>query len=164
MMRRSWIPGVWPLGATLLLVACGGSAGGARSPRGPAPDPSVLLPRLADPAFVYRDLGFFAKGEPLPFVASLRYLSGPAPDSTLAIFALSLSNRALSFRRTVDMVEGKYRVEVVFRRGAAIVSQLSSDQVVRVGTMGEGRRADESVIRSEERRVGKECRSRWSPY
>ena len=23
---------------------------------------------------------------------------------------------------------------------------------------------DENVLRSEERRVGKECRSRWSPY
>ena len=30
-----------------------------------------------------------------------------------------------------------------------------SDQVFRVGS---------SIIRSEERRVGKECRSRWSPY
>src|SRR5574341_288106 len=146
MMRRSWIPGVWPLGATLLLVACGGSAGGARSPRGPAPDPSVLLPRLADPAFVYRDLGFFAKGEPLPFVASLRYLAGPEPDSTLTVFSLSLANRALSFRRTATAVEGRYRVEVVFRRGASIVRQLSSEQAVRVGSMGETRRADESVI------------------
>ena len=24
--------------------------------------------------------------------------------------------------------------------------------------------SDESITRSEERRVGKECRSRWSPY
>ena len=27
-----------------------------------------------------------------------------------------------------------------------------------------GSRIDQSMIRSEERRVGKECRSRWSPY
>ncbi len=26
------------------------------------------------------------------------------------------------------------------------------------------KRLDEVIIRSEERRVGKECRSRWSPY
>ena len=130
----------------MLLVACGASPGGTGSPRGPAPDPSVLLPRLADPAFVYRDLGFFAKGEPLPFVASLRYLAGPVPDSTLAVFSLSLANRALSFRRTASAVEGRYRVEVAFRRGASIIRQLSSEQAVRVGTMGEARRADESVI------------------
>jgi GWxTD domain-containing protein len=106
----------------------------------------MLLPRLSDPAFVYRDLGFFAKGEPLPFVASVRYLAGPAPDSTLVIFALSLNNRSLSFRRVADVAEGRYRVEVVFRRGTEIVSQIGSDQVVRVATMGEARRADESVI------------------
>jgi GWxTD domain-containing protein len=130
-------------------LACGASAGGGgagRSPGSPSPDPSVLLPRLSDPAFVYRDLGFFAKGDPLPFVASIRYLAGPDPDSTLAIFALSLNNRALSFRRTADVVEGRYRVEVAFRQGTGIVSQIGSDQVVRVGTMGETRRADESVI------------------
>lgn len=131
----------------LLAVACGGSAGGAGpSPRPNSPDPSALLPKLSDPAFVYRDLGFFAKGEPLPFVASLRYLAGPTPDSTLGIFGLSLSNRALSFRRSAEGIEGRYRVEVAFRRGAEIVSQLASDQIVRVGTMGESRRADESII------------------
>ena len=27
-----------------------------------------------------------------------------------------------------------------------------------------GRRSDLTTMRSEERRVGKECRSRWSPY
>jgi GWxTD domain-containing protein len=138
----------WPLVAAALAVACGSSAttGSARAPRGPAPDPGALLPRLSDPAFVYRDLGFFAKGEPLPFVASLRYLAGPEQDSTLAVFALSLANRALSFRRTAEAVEGRYRVEVVFRRGPQIVCQLSSDQTVRVAGLGETRRADESII------------------
>ena len=34
--------------------------------------------------------------------------------------------------------------------------------LLRIGVMGKGRRAIEK--RSEERRVGKECRSRWSPY
>src|SRR3990172_7794190 len=145
-MYRRRFPASWPLAATLLLAGCGPSTGGAGSPRGPAPDPSVLLPRLADPAFVYRDLGFFAKGEPLPFVASLRYLAGPDPDSTLVVFGLSLANRALSFRRTAAAVEGRYRVEVVFRRGPGIIRQLSSEQAVRVGSMGETRRADESVI------------------
>lgn len=144
-MLRGRFLASWPLLATTWLMGCGPGPGG-RPPRGPAPDPSVLLPRLADPAFVYRDLGFFAKGEPLPFVASLRYLAGPVPDSTLAVFALSLANRALSFRRTATAVEGRYRVEIVFRRGPSIVRQVSSEQAVRVGSIGETRRADESVI------------------
>lgn len=137
----------WAVSA-LWLAACGPAAGGGagRPPRGPAPDPNVLLPRLSDPAFVYRDLGFFAKGEPLPFVASLRYLAGPVPDSTLVAFGLSLTNRALSFRRADERIEGRYRIEIVFRRGPQILTQLSSDQAVRVASLGETRRADESII------------------
>ena len=33
-----------------------------------------------------------------------------------------------------------------------------------VTVMGQHLQSSESVSRSEERRVGKECRSRWSPY
>jgi GWxTD domain-containing protein len=113
---------------------------------GVAPDPSALLPRLADPASVYRDLGFLAKGEPVPFVASLHCLAGPTPDSTLAVFGLSLANRALSFRRSPEALEARYRVEIVFRQGPRVVAQLSSDQAVRVGDLEETRRADESVV------------------
>src|SRR3712207_5401850 len=35
---------------------------------------------------------------------------------------------------------------------------------IRVRETGEGSLALEAGLRSEERRVGKECRSRWSPY
>src|SRR3990172_10490862 len=98
-MYRRRFPASWPLAATLLLAGCGPSTGGAGPPRGPAPDRSVLLPRLADPAFVYRDLGFFAKGEPLPFVASLRYLAGPPPPSPPPVFLLPLPPPALGFPR-----------------------------------------------------------------
>lgn len=138
--------GLWFLAASAASVACGSTNATARRPKGPAPDPDVLLPRLSDPAFVYRELGFFAKGEPMPFVASLRYLAGPSPDSTLAVFALSMSNRALSFRRTGDLIEGRYRVEVAFRSGPQIVTQVSSDQAVRVSSLNEARRVDESII------------------
>src|SRR5262245_23877237 len=46
------------------------------------------------------------------------------------------------------------RVRALTRRGRAGISNGS--------TWGLTRREDE--VRSEERRVGKECRSRWSPY
>src|SRR3712207_3136642 len=35
---------------------------------------------------------------------------------------------------------------------------------VLTGDLGESMRLKAPVLRSEERRVGKECRSRWSPY
>jgi len=131
------------LAAAVAAAACGPPSGG---PGALTPDASVLLPRLADPASIYRNLGFFAKGAPLPFVASVHFLAGPTPDSTLAVFGLSLANRALVFRRTPEALEARYRVEVVFRRGPRIVAQLSSDQEVRVGALAETRRADESIV------------------
>jgi GWxTD domain-containing protein len=131
------------LAAAVAAAACGPPSAG---PAALTPDASALLPSLADPALIYRDLGFFAEGEPLPFVASVHFLAGPTPDSTLAVFGLSLANRALSFRRAPEALEARYRVEVVFRRGPQVVAQLSSDQDVRVGTLEEARRADESVV------------------
>src|SRR5256885_7585961 len=43
------------------------------------------------------------------------------------------------------------------RERARIVRGVASGQITRAA-------GSESVLRSEERRVGKECRSRWSPY
>jgi GWxTD domain-containing protein len=105
-----------------------------------------LVPRLADPTAVYRQLGFLAKGEPLPFVASMHFLAGPTTDSTLGLFGLSMTGGALSFRRVGSVFEARYRVEAVFRRGTDIVGQIGSDQQVRVAAIAETRRADESVI------------------
>ena len=53
-----------------------------------------------------------------------------------------------------------------------LFSMFSKDMAIDLGTAntlvyvkGEGVVLNEpSVVRSEERRVGKECRSRWSPY
>ena len=42
-----------------------------------------------------------------------------------------------------------------------LMGRLTRDPDVRYSQGGEGSMA---VARSEERRVGKECRSRWSPY
>ena len=39
-----------------------------------------------------------------------------------------------------------------------------SATVTAVGEGQDGRKSDFAGYRSEERRVGKECRSRWSPY
>ena len=45
-------------------------------------------------------------------------------------------------------------VEILYRRGLTGEAELRAFLYPRL----------DSVLRSEERRVGKECRSRWSPY
>jgi GWxTD domain-containing protein len=82
----------------------------------------------------------------LPFVASLHYVASATPDSTLAVFGLSLANHALSFHRSADGLEGRYRVQVVFHQGLRIVAQFSSDETVLVEDRREARRTDESVV------------------
>src|SRR5258708_37077899 len=44
------------------------------------------------------------------------------------------------------------------------VAKLLGAQEGEIVFTGGGTEADNTAIRSEERRVGKECRSRWSPY
>ena len=46
--------------------------------------------------------------------------------------------------------------------GLAVNLLYRDGRLVRAATRGDGRTGED--IRSEERRVGKECRSRWSPY
>ena len=48
---------------------------------------------------------------------------------------------------------GKYKIESVLGQGGFGITYL-----------GWQTRLNRRVARSEERRVGKECRSRWSPY
>ncbi len=131
------------LGAAGVAAACGPwqRVGAERGP-----DPNRLVPRLFDAPTIYQGMGLFAAREPLPFVAGVRYLAGETPDSTLAVVALSLANKALSFRRAASVFEARYRVELSFRRGGQVARQVGQDQLVRVAAFTETQRADESVI------------------
>jgi GWxTD domain-containing protein len=91
-------------------------------------------------------MGLFVTGAPLPTVATVRYLAGATPDSTLAVFALSLANHSLSFRRETNEFVAEYHVEVAFRADTGAPVQLASDQRVRVRGFQETLRADESVL------------------
>ena len=92
-------------------------------------------------------MGLLVSGPPLPFVATIQYLADATPDSTLALFALSLSNHALLFQREGRGFAAQYHVDVAFR-GADSGSgrEFATDESVRVGTLQEAQRADESVI------------------
>src|SRR6267142_754518 len=115
----------------------------------PAPGHSAGSPRLFDASAVYRSMGALVGGGNLPFVASVRYLAGPTPDSTLALFSVSLTNQALSFQRRGGEFVAEYHVEASFRTdstGLAPARQISSDEQVRVRNFQETLRTDESII------------------
>ena len=112
------------------------------------PQPGASLPRLFDATAIYRSMGSLVGGGALPFVASVRYLAGPTPDSTLALFSASLTNQALSFQRRGGAFVAEYRVEAAFftDSGVVPVRQIGSDQQVRVRNFQETLRNDESII------------------
>ena len=110
------------------------------------PQPGVNVARVLDAADIYRAMGFYVSGPPLPFVGSVHYLRGASQDSTLALCALSLSNHALRFRRDVNEFTAEYHVEVSFRPDSGATRQVASDQVVRVRGFQETLRTDESII------------------
>jgi GWxTD domain-containing protein len=112
------------------------------------PAPGTTLPHLFDATTMYRSMGFLATGGPLPFVASVRYLRGPAPDSTLVLFALSLANSAITFQRSGAQFVAEYRVEATFRGDSGLVPirRIARDEQVRVRSFQETLRGDESVI------------------
>jgi GWxTD domain-containing protein len=91
-------------------------------------------------------MGLLVGGPALPFVATLRYFADAAPDSTLALFALSLANHALTFQRDGSGFAAQYHVDVAFRGDSGATRQFATDETVRVRTLQETVRADESVI------------------
>src|SRR5881394_4528531 len=106
-------------------------------------------PRLFDASAVYRSLGALVGGGTLPFVASVRYLAGPTPDSTLALFSLSLTNQTLTFQHHGNEFVAGYHVEATFHTdntGTAPVREIASDEQIRVRHFRETMRTDESVI------------------
>ena len=78
------------------------------------------------------------------------------------------AERARAIDLALTQIEKQFGKGSIMRLGAkdALVpveviptGAISLDAALGVGGMPRGR-----VVRSEERRVGKECRSRWSPY
>lgn len=142
-MSRRQMKHAFPLAALLASsLAC---ANWQRAESDKAPTPDALLPGMFDLSVAYRRMGFFAHGPPVAFVGTVRYLAGPNPDSTLALFAASIANNTLSFRRTGSGFDASYRVEVRFDV-AGSSQAISSTEAVRVAGFLETQRADESVI------------------
>jgi GWxTD domain-containing protein len=112
----------------------------------PAPQAVPALAQLFDASAIYRAMGFAVGGPSLPFVASLHFFAGTTPDSTPGVFAMSLANHALSFRRADGGFVAVYHVEVVLRADTLVVFRRVGDETVRVPTFQETLRVDESIV------------------
>ncbi len=111
--------------------------------------PPTAVPKISerfDVNAIYRGMGFAVGGPPLPFVASLHFFAGMKADSTPGVFALSLANHALSFRRVDSSFAAVYHVELVVRADTTVVFRRVGDETVRVGTFQETLRVDESIV------------------
>ena len=66
----------------------------------------------------------------------------------------------------MDLKEIQNLIKFVSNSGVAEVKLETGDVKITIRTTLEGNSHDITYVqqRSEERRVGKECRSRWSPY
>lgn len=111
-----------------------------------APRPGTTVPRLFDAATTYRSMGFLVGRGSLPFVADVRYLAGPAPDTALAVIAISLTNQVLDFQRDGGEFVANYRVEAQFTTESGRPVEAAREERVRVRTFQETLRTDESVI------------------
>jgi GWxTD domain-containing protein len=138
-MRRWIAPALLMVG---LVTACGPRPWANVRP--PHPALANTVPMRA--RMVYRTMGLMVDTSRLAFVASLRFLAGPTPDSTLAVFALSLANRSLNFLPQGDDFVAQYHVELTFHGDSGGVRQAVQDATVRVHSVQETHRVDESVI------------------
>ena len=143
-MRRLVLGAIAAAGSA---TACGGGgSGGARGGAPEAPAPAVDEAQTpAVTAAVFRRAGRLAAGDPLPFVGTLAFADGPG-DTTLAVLALSLDNRSLTFEREPSAYVARYRVDVGVQPAGGAPIEVGRDEIVRVATLLETSRTDESVI------------------
>jgi GWxTD domain-containing protein len=126
-----------------VLAACGPWQRVGTQPR---PQAVPTLTQLFDVSAIYRAMGFLVGSAPLPFVASLHFFAGPTPDSTPGVFAMSLANHALSFRRADSGFVAVYHVELALRADTNVVFRRAGDETVRVRSFQETLRIDESIL------------------
>jgi GWxTD domain-containing protein len=132
------------------LSGCGPLQLGTRA-AGPEPQPNRSAERPApaeaiDAVSFYRSRGLVASGPPLPFTGSVRFLATASGDSTYAIISIALGASSLTFRREGDEFRADYRVSLTLRRDAEVVARAEATEPVRIATLRETLRSDESVL------------------
>src|SRR3989449_5308422 len=155
-------PSVWPsapLSDTVLGTGANTSRtafASAESARGPPPDCSLIRSTAAlsqcAPAIAAR----------IAFAIALPSGAGPVtPAASIPVASAAIRHGALAAdTSTAASASPSTRPSRSRSQGRAAVAERSS----RPAKPATVRRFENSAPRSEERRVGKECRSRWSPY
>ena len=76
-----------------------------------------------------------------------------------------IRDRELRKVENADFVANRDQIAKQIEETAAEVAKQQAEQATLLADVGSRERRVEALeVRSEERRVGKECRSRWSPY
>lgn len=101
---------------------------------------------VPDASELYRQIGLIAAPAPVPFVGKISAFASAAPDTTLVLVSLSLSNKALTFTREGDRYRAPYEVKITLNRGATETARVDAMEIVRVGSFREINRTDESII------------------
>ncbi|HET9066271.1 MAG TPA: GWxTD domain-containing protein [Gemmatimonadales bacterium] len=130
--------------AAVLLLATGcGSWQREGDIRDVTPEQSLM--QLFNPAGVYQGLGRLVSTSEVPFVGTVVYLPGPG-TSTRVLIGLSAANRAFSFDRQGDVYQANYRVEYTLTRSGQAPARAARDASIKVASLQEALRIDESVI------------------
>ncbi len=141
--------------ATILIIAaCRGGTPASAPGRGPtpaaAPEAAARRATPAGPEFdqpkLYQDMGFLARGAPMPFIGTISFLAAPSKDSTHTLFAVSMTNAALTFARENDRFRAGYSISIAVKDGGATVAQSEAHESVLVASYKETSRIDESII------------------
>jgi len=147
-------------GAVISTLACANQQSARPDASAPTSDPiasydvdAVVSGAVPDFAGIYRQMGLVNSGPPLSFVGSAAAFASQTPDTTLLVVAVSLPNRGLVFRRNGYTFEAFYDVELSLRRDSIQVRKISSVDTVRVTSLRETARTDESVIFTKTLRV-----------
>jgi GWxTD domain-containing protein len=131
----------------LVAGAVVGCAGGTSRESGghSTPAPAEDAPGGGQIAASYRRIGRLASAEPLPFIGTVTFAGGTG-DTALAILALSLSNKALTFEREPTGYTARYRVDISLAPEHGTPLTVAREEVVRVSTLQETTRTDESIL------------------
>ena len=135
------------LAATLLLTSACTSWQRVGDPAGTTPEQSLL--QLFNPGPLYERMGRMVSTGDVTFIGTVAMVPGPA-DSVRGILGVSLSNRAFAFERTGDVFTARYRVEYELQPTGRAPITVARDGVIRVGTLQEALRTDETLLLQQE--------------
>jgi GWxTD domain-containing protein len=116
-------------------------------PDGTTPEQSLM--QMFNPGPLYQRLGRMVSSGDLSFIGTVAMVPGPA-DSVRGIIGVSLSNRAFAFERAGDAFTARYRVEYELQPEGGAPITVARDGVIRVGTLQEALRTDETLLLQQE--------------